>query len=263
MKQINIAIANYDVNVLNSMEQLIGMDKELKLIGKATDGEQLLNIVKDKTPDVVLSDLIMPRIDGLGVLELIRESENMAQPMFIILSSINKDTLIESTFNYGNSYYILKPFNNDFLVKKIKDIVNPNITKTTLRQYRQNEKSDSALTDSDYMYLITKTLRDIGMPINLKGYTYARDAILLALKDKDLLKGVTKIIYPEISKKYQTTPGSVERAIRHSIELLFAKGNLDSIQKIFSYTVNNNSGKVTNSEFIAMVADTIRIKNHL
>ncbi len=211
--------------------------------------------------DVVLLDIIMPKVDGLTVMEKVSKDTNLKKhPAFIIVSAVGQEQITEDAFQLGANYYILKPFDNDMLLSRIKHV----------RQARDNRRrdlrkvnayeSDSSYYERNLEADVTNIIHEIGVPAHIKGYQYLRDAIILSVNDMEMLNSITKILYPTIAKKHQTTPSRVERAIRHAIEVAWSRGKMDTIDELFGYTVSTGKGKPTNSEFIALIADKIRLE---
>ena len=258
MEHLSVAIADDNQRILDMLETVIGMDKELNLVGKAKNGEEMCQIIKDKQPDVVLLDLIMPKMDGLTVMEQVSQDKNVSKrPYFIVITAVGQERITEDAFNKGANYYIMKPFNNEMLLNRIKSV---------RKMFRNNEKksedtkTENAVRGENLENRVTNMLHEIGIPAHIKGYHYLRDAIIMAVEDMDVLNAITKILYPTVAKKYQTTSSRVERAIRHAIEVAWSRGKLDTLDELFGYTVSTGKGKPTNSEFIALIADTIQLE---
>ncbi|MEF9941485.1 MAG: sporulation transcription factor Spo0A [Lachnospiraceae bacterium] len=258
MEQLNVAIADDNERILDLLDEIISNDKELTLVGKANNGEDMYKIIKNTEPDVVLLDLIMPKMDGLSVMDLINEDNTMKKhPDFIVVSAVGQDKITEDAFKKGANYYILKPFNNDMVINRIKSvnrIIRHEIKSTGI--HTNNIK----VTEENIENHVTNMIHEIGIPAHIKGYHYLRDAIIMAVEDMDVLNAITKILYPTVAKMHQTTASRVERAIRHAIEVAWSRGKLDTLDELFGYTVSNGKGKPTNSEFIALIADTIRLE---
>ena len=258
MEHLNVAIADDNQRILDMLETVISMDKELNLVGKAKNGEEMCQIIKDKKPDVVLLDLIMPKMDGLTVMEQVGQDKNVnKRPYFIVVTAVGQERITEDAFNKGANYYIMKPFNNEMLLNRIKSV-----RKMFRNNDKKNEdtKSENAVNGENLENRVTNMLHEIGIPAHIKGYHYLRDAIIMAVEDMDVLNAITKILYPTVAKKYQTTSSRVERAIRHAIEVAWSRGKLDTLDELFGYTVSTGKGKPTNSEFIALIADTIQLE---
>ena len=258
MEHLNVAIADDNQRILDMLETVISMDKELNLVGKAKNGEEMCQIIKDKKPDVVLLDLIMPKMDGLTVMEQVSQDKNVSKrPYFIVVTAVGQERITEDAFNKGANYYIMKPFNNEMLLNRIKSV-----RKMFRNSDKKNEdiKTENAVNGENLENRVTNMLHEIGIPAHIKGYHYLRDAIIMAVEDMDVLNAITKILYPTVAKKYQTTSSRVERAIRHAIEVAWSRGKLDTLDELFGYTVSTGKGKPTNSEFIALIADTIQLE---
>ena len=225
MEKLNVAVADDNERMVEVLGQIIEEDADLKLVGKAHNGEELCNLIQEKEPDVVVLDIIMPKMDGLAVMEHFAHDSKLKKiPSFIVVSAVGKERITEDAFSLGADYYVLKPFDNKMLLNRIKHV------------------------------------RRVGVPAHIKGYQYLRDAIILSVNDMEMLNSITKILYPTIAKKHQTTSSRVERAIRHAIEVAWSRGKMDTIDALFGYTVSNGKGKPTNSEFIALIADKIRLE---
>ena len=260
MRKLNVAIADDNEKMLELLGSIITKDKDLELVGRANNGEEIYDIIKEKEPDVVLLDIIMPKMDGLTVMEKINQEANLRkQPSFIVISAIGQERITENAFGLGADYYILKPFDNSLVVNRIKNTRTVKERKTgELRKVKPYEDKE-AFRERNLETDVTNIIHEIGIPAHIKGYQYLRDAIIYSVDDIEMLNSITKILYPTIAKKHQTTPSRVERAIRHAIEVAWSRGKMDTIDELFGYTVSNGKGKPTNSEFIALIADKIRL----
>ncbi|MDD3360558.1 MAG: sporulation transcription factor Spo0A [Hespellia sp.] len=258
MELLKVAIADDNERMLNMLDEIITSDKELTLVGKAKNGEDMCQIIKNKQPDVVLLDLIMPKMDGLSVMEQINHDPSLIKhPHFIVVSAIGQEKMTEDAFEQGANYYLMKPFSNETVLKRIKSI--RTIYQSKSRQTEENFPQ-TVMREEDLEIHVTNLLHEIGIPAHIKGYHYLRDSILMAVDDMDVLNAITKVLYPTVAKKHQTTSSRVERAIRHAIEVAWSRGKLDTLDELFGYTVSTGKGKPTNSEFIALIADTIQLK---
>ena len=258
MGHLNVAIADDNERMLDMLETVISMDEELSVVGKAKNGEEVCQIIKNKQPDVVLLDLIMPKMDGLSVMEQVNHDKTLTkQPCFIVVTAVGQEKITEDAFNKGANYYVMKPFNNEMLLNRIKTV-----RKVFRSHERKNEEivENVQIREDDLETRVTDMLHEIGIPAHIKGYHYLRDAIMMAVEDMDVLNAITKVLYPTVAKKYKTTSSRVERAIRHAIEVAWSRGKLDTLDELFGYTVSNGKGKPTNSEFIALIADTIQLE---
>ena len=259
MREVNVAIADDNERILDMLGEIIEQDQDLNLIGKADNGEDIYHLIKEKKPDVVLLDLIMPKMDGLSVMEKVNMDEQITKrPEFIIVTAVGQERITEDAFRKGASYYVMKPFHNDMILSRIKEAGNGE-----RRNSSESESRNAVSTKQEYNLetRVTDMIHEIGIPAHIKGYHYLRDAIIMAVDDMDVLNAITKVLYPTIAKMHQTTASRVERAIRHAIEVAWSRGKLDTLDELFGYTVSNGKGKPTNSEFIALIADTIRLEN--
>ena len=248
---ISIIIADGDCELV--AKQLLANTSrvDIKIVDKVTDGESAIESIRKYQPDVVLLDICLPVMDGLGVMETIRDSGDCPETLFVVITSVGSQRLIRCAFDLGASFYVLKPYNSDQLVARLK-------------QMYERKQEILAEMSADLICIpnksMTDIIRDIGIPANIKGYQYIREGIIMAVNDVNMLNYITKLLYPSIAKKYKTTSSSVERAIRHAIEVAWNRGQIDVINDIFGYTVNAGKGKPTNSEFIALIADKLRIE---
>ena len=261
MEKLNVAIADDNEKMVEVLSKIIDQDEDLKLVGKAHNGEEICNIIKEKQPDVVVLDIIMPKVDGLSVMERFSHDENLKKvPSFIVVSAVGKERITEDAFSLGADYYVLKPFDNRMLLNRIKHVrsIGEKKYREINRQPAKQEESSVALGNLETD--VTNIIHEIGVPAHIKGYQYLRDAIILSVNDMEMLNSITKILYPTIAKKHQTTSSRVERAIRHAIEVAWSRGKMDTIDALFGYTVSTGKGKPTNSEFIALIADKIRLE---
>ena len=250
MRKVNVAIADDNELMLQLLEEIISEDKELELVGKAKDGVESLEIIKDKQPDIMLLDVVMPNLDGLGVLEKVRNDKDIKiHPSFLMISAVGKEKITEEAFEMGADYYIMKPFDQENIIKQIKKA-----------KIRKDNDSGRNATRKSLETEVTNIIHEVGVPAHIKGYQYLRDAIIMSVNDMEMLNSITKILYPTIAKKYQTTSSRVERAIRHAIEVAWSRGKMDTIDTLFGYTINTGKGKPTNSEFIALITDKIRLE---
>lgn len=261
MSKLTCAIADDNDRMLQLLGDVLGTDPQIQVVGKARNGEEVINEIKCKQPDVVLLDIIMPKIDGLTVMELVNQDKDIKKkPAFIVVTAVGQEGITEDAFNLGANYYIMKPFDNNTLLNRIKYIGN------NLGRYPAATvvKKSNIQTKSEDMEIsleneVTNIIHEIGVPAHIKGYQYLRDSIIMVIKDMDMLNCITKVLYPTIAKKYDTTSSRVERAIRHAIEVAWTRGKIEILDSLFGYTVSNGKGKPTNSEFIALIADKIRL----
>lgn len=267
MENVNVVIVDDNPMILNTLDEVISSEAGLSVIGRADNGKDAIDMIKDTQPDVVLLNLVMPQMDGITVVENIKKKTSMLKnPAFIILSAVGGEQMTEEAFQAGANYFLMKPFDKDILVNKIRRIgkrpVRPVPGKVLEAPLKAATPEEAAMNREEYMkeHLetdITKMLHELGIPAHIKGYQYLRDAISMVVRDREMMEAVTKILYPEIAKKNYTSSSRVERAIRHAIEVAWGRGSLEVIDELFGYTISTGKGKPTNSEFIALIADKI------
>ena len=269
-EKISILIADDNQDFAMTLVNYLEKEDDMEVIGIAKDGKEACDIIINTEPDVVLLDVIMPYLDGLGVLEKIGESNMKKRPLFIMLSAVGQVKITKQAINLGAEYYIVKPFDIELLVKRIRDIkyFKPNTSSNQTGSYANREIkvpyieiSEENKKDEDSLEaLVTNIIHELGVPAHIKGYQYLREAIMMVISDIDIINQITKQLYPEIAKKFKTTPSRVERAIRHAIEVAWSRGEPIVVERIFGYTIAAAKGKSTNSEFIAMIADKLRFE---
>ncbi len=218
------------------------------------DGRCILAKTKTEKPDVILADVFMPNLDILGVLNGLKDMDPKDRPMVMAMSSFDNQRLEKETLDAGASYYFLKPFDINTMAERIiqlsgwKNEISPVVVK------------DNVVTDPELELMVTEIIHQIGVPAHIKGYHYLREAIILSVKNSEIINSVTKLLYPTVAKNHGTTSSRVERAIRHAIEVAWDRGDIDVLNSYFGYTIQNDRGKPTNSEFIAMISDKLRLR---
>ncbi|MHB1125337.1 MAG: sporulation transcription factor Spo0A [Bacillota bacterium] len=247
--RISVLIADDNRDFCEILKDYMDQQDDFTMSGVAYNGNEALKMIQERRPDVVVLDIIMPHLDGIGVLEKFQEIHLDPRPKFIILTTLGQETMTHRSVELGADYYILKPFDIEVLGTRIRQLANGHSSSITQPQIKSRNLDVE----------VTKIIHQMGVPAHIKGYQYLRDAILCVIDEVNLLGAVTKELYPMIAQKYVTTPSRVERAIRHAIELAWDRGNVEMMNRFFGYTINVERGKPTNSEFIAMVADKLRI----
>lgn len=259
MGKLNVAIADDNQMTRELLGDIVSSDSELQVIGTAKDGEEAYHLIKEKEPDVVLLDIVMPKLDGLGVLDRIRSDGTMKnRPTFLMISAVGNECITEDAFAKGADYYIMKPFDYSQILDRIKSVRNRRHVKDVRRNVAV--ENDKQYTQQSLEEDVTEMIHEVGVPAHIKGYQYLREAIIMSVNNMEMLNSITKVLYPGIAKKYQTTPSRVERAIRHAIEVAWSRGKMDTLDDLFGYTISNGKGKPTNSEFIALITDKIRLQ---
>ncbi|MBQ4628877.1 MAG: sporulation transcription factor Spo0A [Clostridia bacterium] len=252
-EKIKIVIVDEQHDYRNSCAERLS-ELGYEIAASTSNPIKALDIIKETQPDVVLFDIVLSPIDGIAFLRSCASLQK--KPHMIAVSSIISDIVIRESMQYGAEYYIIKPFDFNILDERIKRMCGRSASLPTA----QNEEHFDT-NEVDLESQVTSLILEIGIPAHVKGYHYVRTAIIMAVENPDTINAVTKIVYPTIAKKYQTSSSRVERAIRHAIEVAWDRGDIDVLNGIFGYSINGNRGKPTNSEFIAMLADQLRLKN--
>ena len=220
-----------------------------QVIGTAADGEQAIRQITEKKPQILILDLMLAKQDGLSVLKAIERMDR--KPITLATSAFVSEYVSSAAAALGVRYLMLKPCDLGAVVERLEELRNGESLR--LRPPRRNDKTSIES-------MVTGIIHEIGVPAHIKGYQYLREAIIIAVGDMDVINAITKVLYPQVAKTFQTTPSRVERAIRHAIEVAWDRGDLDTLQRFFGYTVSNTKGKPTNSEFIALIADKLQLQ---
>lgn len=277
-QKMKILIADDNKDFSDILVEFINRQEDMEVVDVASNGEQACELITDVEPDIVILDVIMPYLDGIGVLERVNTLALEKRPLFVMLSAVGQDKITERALALGAEYYIVKPFDMETLANRIRQlksmalsnnnnnnnvVITPQASSLTSGTKPLLPKTKGMVTGHNLEAEVTSVIHEIGVPAHIKGYQYLRDAIIMVINDMDILNSITKQLYPSIAKQYNTTPSRVERAIRHAIEVAWSRGKMDTIDKLFGYTVNNGKGKPTNSEFIALIADRLRLEMHV
>lgn len=266
-EKMTILIADDNQEFSQTLANYIQEQDDMEVIGIAKDGEEAIEMISNVEPDIALLDVIMPHLDGIGVLEKIGMNQNNKNPICIMLSAVGQDKITQKAISLGAEYYVVKPFDIELLIKRIRELRNfkPNqnhngfIGREIKTQYVEIPL-DAQKSQENLEALVTNIIHEVGVPAHIKGYQYLREAIIMVVNDIDVINQITKSLYPKIAYKFNTTPSRVERAIRHAIEVAWGRGDQKTVEKIFGYTISAAKGKPTNSEFIAMIADKLRLE---
>lgn len=260
LDKIRVCLVDDNKELIHIMEEYFEEVEDIEIVGTAYNGQQSLELIEELEPDVVVLDIIMPHIDGLAVLNRLRTMDLNSTPKIIMLTAFGQEEVMKKAVDLGASYFILKPFDLADLADQIRQTKDTGINLLHLKDRKDsNQKRVKRDLESD----ITNIIHEIGVPAHIKGYMYLREAITMVYNDIDLLGSITKVLYPDIGKHFNTTASRVERAIRHAIEVAWSRGNIDAISSLFGYTVSATKSKPTNSEFIAMVADRLRLEHRV
>ena len=242
-----IVVADTGTEFRKSVVRTFNDEPGLRVIGETGDGSELLHMVRDLQPDAVVMELVLTGgMDGLDVLEEFAQLQS--RPRVLILSSYMKGSMVDTAAAKGADFYMTKPCRISSVGERLRQIMAPGGL--------EPEQDDTATLEAQ----VTAIIHEVGVPAHIKGYQYLREAIIIAVNDMDVINAVTKVLYPEVAKRFGTTASRVERAIRHAIEVAWDRGDLETLQKYFGYTVSNAKGKPTNSEFIAMIADRLQLE---
>ena len=248
-KHTTVMIADNQEEFCAGLTGALQRSEGFQVVGTAFDGEQAVRMVLERKPDILVLDLMLPKKDGLAVLKAINALQ--PRPAILATSGFITEYVASAVANLGVQYLMLKPCELSAVVERLE----------TLRggpQQRPAPVRHSSQPSIESM--VTSIIHEIGVPAHIKGYQYLREAIIIAVNDMDVINAITKVLYPQVAKTFQTTPSRVERAIRHAIEVAWDRGDLDTLQRFFGYTVSNTKGKPTNSEFIALIADKLQLQ---
>lgn len=241
-----IVVADTGTEYRKSLIRALSEESDFQIIGETGDGSELMRIVQRERPDAVIMDMVLTGgMDGMDVLDAMSRLEE--RPKVLILSGYIKGSVVDAAAAKGADFFIVKPCRTTAVGERLRQMMDPG--------QAESEADRAANLETQ----VTAIIHEVGVPAHIKGYQYLREAIVIAVNDMDVINAVTKVLYPEVAKRFGTTPSRVERAIRHAIEVAWDRGDLETLQKYFGYTVSNAKGKPTNSEFIAMIADRLQL----
>ena len=243
-----VVIADNSEDFCSALTNALKRTEGFQVIGSVHDGEQAIRMVNERKPNILVLDLMLAKQDGLSVLKAINGMEN--RPVVFATSGFVTDYVASAAASLGVRYLMLKPCDLSALVERIEET----------RKSAPKAAGTIRNSSTDIEALVTGIIHEIGVPAHIKGYQYLREAIIIAVGDMEVINAITKVLYPQVAKTFQTTPSRVERAIRHAIEVAWDRGDLDTLQRFFGYTVSNTKGKPTNSEFIALIADKLQLQ---
>lgn len=259
-EKIKVLLADDNEAFTKETEKFLSGEEDMDVVSITNNGRETIAKIMEHRPDVVILDMIMPEIDGIGVMQAINSSNIEKRPIFLALSAVSQDRLTREAISLGAYCFMIKPFAFSAMAKRIREVMKRNSKEPTPRDTSAFAESRRYVNEENIESEVTRVMHDIGVPAHIKGHEYLRTAILMVVDNVDHLNGVTKSLYPTVAEKYRTTPSRVERAIRHAIEVAWGRGKLDTLQNVFGYTINISKGKPTNSEFIAMIADKLRLE---
>ena len=248
-KRTSVLIADNSEEFCTALSSALQRTDQFTIAGIANDGERAMGLLEERRPDILVLDLMLAKKDGLSLLKGMAAWER--RPAVVATSGFMTDFVASAAASLGVAYLMLKPCDTQALVDRLEELSIDSARPILPRRPAPGQSIEA---------LVTGIIHEIGVPAHIKGYQYLREAIIIAVNDMDVINAITKVLYPQVAKTFQTTPSRVERAIRHAIEVAWDRGDLDTLQRIFGYTVSNTKGKPTNSEFIAMIADRIRLQ---
>ncbi|MBR3703995.1 MAG: sporulation transcription factor Spo0A [Oscillospiraceae bacterium] len=238
--KILLADAGDDARVL--LQTALERSGKFDVVASTGDGTKVTELVNMHKPDVMVLDLVLPGLDGLSILRRLKDTE---RPEILVTSNFVRQEMVAEAGNLGAAMFISKPYSEDAMIEHL---------------LRISEKRGEQFHAPGLEEMVTSIIHEVGVPAHIKGYQYVREAIMITVEDMEVINSVTKVLYPEVAKRYHTTPSRVERAIRHAIEVAWDRGDIETLQRFFGYTVSNIKGKPTNSEFVAMISDRIRLR---
>ena len=243
--KITVVLADANEEFREMLRESIEETGEFTVVGTAGDGLSALRLVEEKNPKLLLTDVLLPELDGFGLLDRLAGREN--KPRTILISALYRDEIVAQAMEREVSFFMPKPFETASLLERMRAAVGA-----------EDEEEEDELHALQRQ--VTAVIHEVGVPAHIKGYQYVREAIVIAVQDMEVINAVTKVLYPEVAKRYNTPPSRVERAVRHAIEVAWDRGDLETLQSYVGYTVSNTKGKPTNSELIAIIADKIRLE---
>lgn len=266
MDKIRVVLADNDKDFREKCRR--GLPQSgFEIVGEASDGPSALECIARCQPDVVICELWLAGIDGAGLIRTVRAQAGVKSPHFIIATALNNMEMARDANDAGALYCLLKPIDFGYISARLTAIFSGSTelprSSSLPPMPTESKRETPAPASEDIETQVTKIIHQIGVPAHIKGYQYLRTAIIMTVDDNEVINSVTKVLYPTVAKKYQTTSSRVERAIRHAIEVAWDRGDLDVLNSIFGYTVQNSRGKPTNSEFIALIADNLRLQNRI
>ena len=245
MSTLKILLADADEDSRIALEQDLEQERSLEVVGSTGDGMDAIKLIEKTDLDIIIMDLVLAGVDGLEVLEQMSQMERK-RLMVIVYSAYIRGSVTLQAAEFGADYFIMKPCSSQLVAERIRQLY---------------QVSPVAPANNEHLEtLVTSVIHEIGVPAHIKGYQYLREAIIIAVENMEVINAVTKVLYPEVARRFDTTASRVERAIRHAIEVAWDRGDIETLQKYFGYTVSNAKGKPTNSEFIAMIADRLQLQ---
>ena len=253
--QLKVIVADDSADFLQVLCSYLAEKENIKIVGTTSDGFELMNLVNEQQPDIVVTDALLPHKDGLAAIRALEQTALKKHPAYYVVSSFSSDSVVGEAMELGVSYFTVKPCDVQDLADRV---AKHNVAETRFVNGKKNVDQEL-----DIEMRITQIIHDIGVPAHIKGYQYLRESIMMTVNDMDNINAITKVLYPTVAKRFKTTSSRVERAIRHAIEVAWDRGNVETLNDFFGYTISNAKGKPTNSEFISMIADRIRLERRV
>lgn len=250
MNKIKIMVADDNKEFCNFIRDYVSTQDDMEFVGAAFDGISALDMIRTRKPDVLLLDNVMPQLDGIGVLNHLQNFKPEDRPRVVTVTACPTDVFMSNAYKLGVSYAMSRKLDINEIIDRCRMVANN----------KPLNVKDEKLDVLDIESMVTSTIHEIGVPAHIKGYSYLRESIILVLEDRQLIESITKQLYPTVAKKFNTSSSRVERAIRHAIEVAWDRGDTDTLNNIFGFTINQAKGKPTNSEFIAMISDKLRLQ---
>lgn len=248
-KRRRILIADGSEDFCQELKQTLEKRPGWEVAGLAGDGQQAVELLQKLKPDVLVMDLLLSKVDGIAVLRQAAALERM--PVSLVLTGFMTDFVAGTAAGLGVRYFMAKPCKSQAIAERLEEI---------LQSEEEGGQRSARRAEVNIDAMVTSVIHEIGVPAHIKGYQYLREAIKIAVGDMEVINAITKVLYPQVAKTFSTTPSRVERAIRHAIEVAWDRGDLETLQRFFGYTVSNSKGKPTNSEFIALIADRLQLQ---
>ena len=247
-KMYRVMLVNSNEEFTNSLATTLKQSDRYVVVGTANDGIRAMQMLPEVKPELIVVDMMLPKADGIAVLKAASALEK--KPMQLVLADFMTEFVTNALVQQGVQYVLLKPCTTRAVLERLDE----------MRGNLSQNKPCGRSKDANIEAMVTSMIHEIGVPAHIKGYQYLREAIILAVKDMEVINAITKVLYPQVAKTFATTPSRVERAIRHAIEVAWDRGDLETLQRFFGYTVSNSKGKPTNSEFIALIADKLQLQ---
>lgn len=250
MKKIKLMAVDDNKEFCRLVRDYAQVQEDIEFIGSAFDGISALDMIRNRKPDVVILDNVMPQLDGIGVLNHLQSFPANDRPKVVTVTACPTDEFMANAYKLGVNYAMSRKIDINDMIDRCRMVV----------RNKPAEAKSEALCIEDIEGRVTEMIHEVGVPAHIKGYSYLRVAIMLVLEDRQLIESITKLLYPTVAKKFNTSASRVERAIRHAIEVAWNRGDTDTLNSIFGFTINQSKGKPTNSEFIAMISDKLRLE---